>query len=95
MTPGEPRTDTATVLFTDLVGSTDMRSRLGEDRADEVRRRHDEIVRAGIESHRGSVVKHLGDGLMATFPGAADGRSRSLPAGRFDGSRGRCAAVDR
>lgn len=72
MTEGPTRTDMATVLFTDLVGSTRLRSRLGEVRADELRHRHDELVRVGIESNRGRIVKHLGDGVMATFSGATD-----------------------
>ncbi|MFN8039654.1 MAG: AAA family ATPase [Acidimicrobiales bacterium] len=58
---------TMTVLFTDLVGSTAMRTRLGDDRADAVRREHDELLGRVIDEHRGVVVKGLGDGLMATF----------------------------
>jgi class 3 adenylate cyclase len=70
---GGARTDTATVLFTDLVGSTELRSRLGEDAADELRHLHDRLVATAIKDHRGTVVKQLGDGVMATFTGAADG----------------------
>jgi len=66
------RTDTATVLFTDVVGSTELRSRVGEERADELRRRHDDVVEEAIARNRGTVVKHLGDGMMATFTGSAD-----------------------
>ena len=63
---------TAIVLFTDLVGSTELRSRLGENAADELRHKHDTLVAAAIGVGRGSVVKNLGDGIMATFAGAAD-----------------------
>ena len=63
---------TAIVLFTDLVGSTELRSRLGEDMADALRAQHDAVVTGAIEAHRGTVVKNLGDGVMATFAGAAD-----------------------
>jgi len=63
---------TATVLFTDLVGSTELRSRLGENVADDLRRQHDTLVTGAVEASRGVVVKNLGDGFMATFPGAAD-----------------------
>ena len=63
---------TAIVLFTDLVGSTELRSRLGEDAADALRERHDALVSRAIETSRGSVVKNLGDGIMATFVGASD-----------------------
>jgi class 3 adenylate cyclase/tetratricopeptide (TPR) repeat protein len=63
---------TATVLFTDLVGSTELRGRLGEETADELRRRHDQLLAKAVEANHGSVVKGLGDGVMATFAGAAD-----------------------
>ena len=67
---GEP--STATVFFTDLVGSTESRVHLGEDAADELRRIHDHLVIEAVERHRGSVVKSLGDGIMATFTAASD-----------------------
>jgi class 3 adenylate cyclase len=63
---------TAIVLFTDLVGSTELRSGLGETAAEALRHRHDALVTAAIEAGRGTVVKNLGDGIMATFTGAAD-----------------------
>lgn len=72
MQEADARADTATVLFTDLVGSTELRSRLGEEAADDLRHVHDRLVRTAIQSHRGTVVKQLGDGVMATFTGAAD-----------------------
>jgi class 3 adenylate cyclase len=63
---------TAIVLFTDLVGSTELRSRLGEQAAEDVRRQHDQLLTEAVEAHGGRVVKGLGDGIMATFPGASD-----------------------
>jgi class 3 adenylate cyclase len=63
---------TAIVLFTDLVGSTELRSRWGEDAAEEERRNHDRLIAGPIEANRGRLVKNLGDGVMATFPGASD-----------------------
>ena len=63
---------TAIVLFTDLVGSTELRSRLGEDTADALREQHDTLVSRAIETGGGTVVKNLGDGIMATFAGASD-----------------------
>jgi class 3 adenylate cyclase len=63
---------TAIVLFTDLVGSTDLRSRLGEDAAEELRRDHDRLIAGAVEANRGRLVKNLGDGVMATFTGASD-----------------------
>jgi class 3 adenylate cyclase/tetratricopeptide (TPR) repeat protein len=70
--PATVERSTATVLFTDLVGSTEFRSRLGDEAAEDVRRRHDRILAEAVEAHRGHVVKTLGDGLMATFAGAGD-----------------------
>jgi class 3 adenylate cyclase/tetratricopeptide (TPR) repeat protein len=64
---------TATLLFTDLVGSTELRGRLGEEATDELRRRHDQLLTQAVEASNGRVVKGLGDGIMATFTGAADG----------------------
>ncbi|HEV3364770.1 MAG TPA: AAA family ATPase, partial [Acidimicrobiia bacterium] len=60
------------VLFTDLVGSTELRGRLGEEAADELRRRHDRLLTEAVERHGGQVVKGLGDGIMSTFAGASD-----------------------
>jgi class 3 adenylate cyclase len=68
----ESRIDTATVLFTDIVGSTALRARIGEDAADALRARHDDLLANAITSRRGVVVKHTGDGVMATFSAAVD-----------------------
>jgi class 3 adenylate cyclase len=62
----------AVVLFTDLVGSTELRGRLGEEAADELRRNHDQLLTQAVAANNGRVVKGLGDGIMATFAGAAD-----------------------
>jgi class 3 adenylate cyclase/tetratricopeptide (TPR) repeat protein len=68
----EARVETLTVLFTDVVESTAMRVRLGEEEADKVRQRHDALLARSISEHRGRLVKHTGDGVMATFEGASD-----------------------
>ena len=60
---------TVTVLFTDLVGSTEMT--FGLDGFDEIRRAHDALLYATVEANGGVVVKGLGDGVMATFLSAA------------------------
>ena len=65
-------TETATVLFTDLVGSTALRARLGEETADALRRTHDALLAAAVDDAGGTIVKGLGDGVMATFASAAD-----------------------
>lgn len=69
---------TAIVLFTDLVGSTELRSRLGEDAAEAMRRQHDALVTDAVHANRGIVVKNLGDGFMATFAGAFDAVSSAV-----------------
>ncbi len=56
-----------TVLFTDLVGHTEMMSRLGDERGREVLRRHETITREVLKSHGGTEVKTMGDGFMASF----------------------------
>ena len=50
-------TETWTVLFTDLVESTDLRIRIGEPAFDRFRQRHDQLLRACIVGHLGDVVK--------------------------------------
>lgn len=67
-----PRAGTLTLLFTDLVGSTESLVALGEERYDSVRDEHDALVGGTIAAHRGEIVKHTGDGYMATFHQAAD-----------------------
>jgi len=63
---------TATVLVTDLVGSTELRAKVGEDAAEELRRVHDQLLVDAVGRHGGEVVKGLGDGVLARFPGAAE-----------------------
>jgi len=61
------QTGTITVLFTDIVGSTDHLVRLGDRAWDDVRRRHFTALRAALAEHEGVEVKNTGDGLMAVF----------------------------
>jgi class 3 adenylate cyclase len=67
-----PGATTRTLLFTDMVGSTALRSQLGDGRVDEIRRDHDALIAELVSAHTGTVVKGTGDGLMAAFEGAAD-----------------------
>jgi class 3 adenylate cyclase len=55
------------VLFTDLVGHTEMMSRLGDDRGRDVLREHERITREVLKEHGGTEVKTMGDGFMASF----------------------------
>jgi class 3 adenylate cyclase len=59
-----------TVLFTDVEGSTALTERLGDDRAREVLREHERMVREALKAHGGSEVKTMGDGFMASFSSA-------------------------
>lgn len=63
----------ATVLFTDIVGSTAKSAAMGDGRWREVREEHDRIVRAQLARYRGREIQSLGDGFLATFDGPARG----------------------
>ena len=59
----------ATVLFTDIVGSTERAAGLGDRRWRELLQVHDDLGRRLVEEWGGRVVKTTGDGLLATFDG--------------------------
>ena len=59
-----------TVLFTDIVGSTTLTQRVGDEMAMEFLRVHDTIVRNAVAAAHGREVKHTGDGIMASFVSA-------------------------
>jgi class 3 adenylate cyclase len=61
----------ATILFTDIVGSTQKLSELGDAEWKETLSAHDERSRAEIERHHGTYIGSTGDGLLATFDGPA------------------------
>lgn len=60
-----------TVLFTDIVNSTLLTQRLGDEKAMELIGLHDTIVRHALTAGHGREVKHTGDGIMASFVSAA------------------------
>src|SRR5262245_14723575 len=62
-----------TLLFTDLVESTALFQRVGDERAQRVLHAHRQVLREAITSHGGREVKWLGDGLLTTFASVADG----------------------
>jgi class 3 adenylate cyclase len=68
-----PRPDRvlATVLFTDIVNSTEHAERLGDGKWRQVLADHDALVRLELERYDGREVKHTGDGFLATFTGPA------------------------
>ena len=59
-----------TILFTDLVGSTALFDRHGDDAADAIRREHFDALRRAVAEHGGREVKSTGDGLMVAFASA-------------------------
>ena len=63
----------ATVLFTDIVGSTEALARLGDAAWSAKLERHGQIVSEGLERFDGRLVKSTGDGVLATFAGPARG----------------------
>ncbi len=63
--------ESATILFTDVVGSTELAQRLSPDAAQEVRRSHFSILRQALAEAGGTEVKNLGDGLMVVFASAS------------------------
>ncbi|MEV0385124.1 AAA family ATPase [Nonomuraea sp. NPDC050643] len=72
--PHEPGTlTTATILFTDVVSSTALRIRLGEERANVVFRRLYQLLRSVVTASGSTFTKSLGDGLMAVFDSATAG----------------------
>jgi class 3 adenylate cyclase len=68
---GERDPGTRTILFTDIVGSTDMTQQLGDEIALDMLKVHDRVVRAALAATNGREVKHTGDGIMAVFHSAA------------------------
>ena len=69
----EPDRVLATVMFTDIVGSTERAAELGDARWRALLERHNELVRRHLARHQGREVKSVGDGFLATFDGPARG----------------------
>jgi class 3 adenylate cyclase len=63
----------ATVLFTDIVGSTEKAAALGDQRWRDLLDSHHAIIRRNLARFRGHEVKLTGDGFLATFDGPARG----------------------
>jgi pimeloyl-ACP methyl ester carboxylesterase/class 3 adenylate cyclase len=67
----EPDRVLSTILFTDVVGSTEKAAEVGDAGWRSLLERHDAIARSQVEQFRGRVVKNIGDGMFATFDGPA------------------------
>jgi class 3 adenylate cyclase/DNA-binding CsgD family transcriptional regulator len=71
-------TETVTILFTDMVGSTGLLERLGPEAAERARRDHVARLRAAVAAAGGREIKNVGDGLMVVFNSAAAGVACAL-----------------
>lgn len=86
----EPDRVLATVMFTDIVGSTERAAELGDTRWREVLSAHQAAVREDVARFGGREVKMLGDGCLATF----DGPARAIRCGRAIADSARPLGVD-
>ena len=77
---------TISVLFTDVVGSTELFESLDPQAGDVLRRRHFALLRRALAVFDGTEVKHLGDGLMATFASAASAVGAAVEMQRLVGA---------
>lgn len=66
----EPDRILQTILFTDIVGSTELAARLGDHEWRRLLGLHDQLVHEQLDRHGGRPIKNLGDGFFATFDGA-------------------------
>jgi pimeloyl-ACP methyl ester carboxylesterase len=69
--PPEPDRVLATVLFTDIVGSTERAAELGDRRWRELLERHHDLVRRQLARFQGREIDTAGDGFLASFDGPA------------------------
>ena len=88
----EPDRMLATVLFTDICGSTERAAQMGDRSWRVLLERHDAMFRQALGRHRGREVKRTGDGFLATFDGPARAiRCAAAMAGRWARLASRCA----
>ena len=69
--PQEPERVLATVMFTDLVGSTQRAEQLGDERWRQLLQEHNDVVRRQLQIFKGREVKTVGDGFVVTFESPA------------------------
>lgn len=94
MSEHQAHTEMRSVLFTDLVGSTERRVRIGEERADALRHEHDQLLGEAVAANGGDVVKGLGDGILAIFASAADAVAAAVAIQQAADLDGRTRAED-
>ena len=93
--PGTPYAAPAmrAILFTDLCGSVEQTSRLGDEGHLALLRVHNTIVREALDSHDGREVKHTGDGIMAAFNSVASAVAFAIAAQRAFGEHNESGAI--
>ena len=90
----EPDRILATVLFSDIVGSSEKAAELGDGAWRELLERHHELVRRQLARFRGAEVDTAGDGFFASFDGPARAIRCAAPSPTRSASLGfRCASV--
>jgi class 3 adenylate cyclase len=83
--PIQPDRVLATVMFSDIVGSTERTAQIGDSRWREELDRHDEMAHQCVDAHGGRFIKTMGDGFLATFDGP--GRAVQCSLAIRDGAR--------
>ncbi len=69
--PSDPDRVLATLMFTDIEGSTELASKMGDTRWRELLDKHDATTRRLLDRFQGKLIKSTGDGILATFDGPA------------------------
>jgi class 3 adenylate cyclase len=75
----EPDAAITTILFTDLVGSTELLQQVGDEQGQRIFMQHQKVLSEVVATTSGQELQWLGDGLMAAFP------STAVPAGAVGG----------
>jgi len=95
--PTPMATDLVVILSSDWVDSTATRTRLGEEPADTLQELHDSLLREVIGAEGGEVIKHSGDGVLATFRSATAALAAAVGIqnefGRYTASPGAIAPI--
>jgi DNA-binding NarL/FixJ family response regulator len=84
----------ATVMFSDIVSSTQRAAEIGDRRWRDLLDRHDALIRRALARHGGREVKTTGDGFLALFDGPPGRSAAPWPSGRNSGPRGSTFASD-
>ncbi|MEK9677471.1 MAG: adenylate/guanylate cyclase domain-containing protein [Rhodospirillaceae bacterium] len=69
---GQTEAETIAIMFTEIMGYTELTQKAGDAEAQDILRPHNGIVRAAITRFSGKEVKHLGYGIMASFDGVTN-----------------------